>query len=355
MDRFGRLLDLMQDNDLSAVLIQDESNIFYFTGFKGSGYLVVPIDGKAKLYVHPINYETAQLYAVGEIEIEKLRMSSSLVDVVAGLSDVIKYRMGYDKMEAEDYVRILEGSHVERLQPFSEQIWKLRMVKDEEEVSKIKKASEIASKCMELASDIIADGISELEVKAEILEEMLKLGAERPAFDPIIASGPRSSLPHGGLGDRVMKEGDVVVVDIGAVVDGYCSDMTRTFYIGSNPPREVEEAYELILNVKRAAEETAKPWIISSSIDEAARNRVAAHGMGDYFIHNLGHGVGIDIHEPPKLSPTSKEIIQERTVITIEPGVYFPRRFGVRLEDTVLVHREGVQRLTESPYNLALY
>ena len=354
MSRLSRLLDLMQDNDLSAMLVQNPSNIFYFTGFRGQGFLVIPIDGRPRLHVHPIDHEAAQIYSSSEIEVEKLRLSSTLVDIVSGLPDAVKSRLGYDVMEAEDYVKVLEGAGVGRLQPSSELIWKLRMVKEDEEVSRIEKASEIASKCMELASEMLADGVNELEVKAEVLEEMLKLGAEKPAFDPIIASGPRSSLPHGGSGDRTISNGDVVVVDLGAVVDGYCSDMTRTFYIGSTPPREVEEAYKLVLEAKNLAEESAKPWALSSSLDEAARSKIAARGFGDYFVHNSGHGIGIDVHEPPRLSPTSREIVQENSVITIEPGIYVPRKFGVRIEDTVLVHRDGTKRLTSAPYILAL-
>lgn len=355
MSRLSRLLDLIQDNDLTAMLIQDSSNVYYFTGFRGAGYLVVPIDGRPKLYVRPIDYEAAQIYASGEVELVRLRLgSTTVVEVVNGLDEAVKARLGYDTMEAEDYVRLLESADVGRLHPSSELVWKLRMVKDEDEVARIEKASEIASKCMELVGEMLADGVKESEVKAEVLEEMLKLGAERPAFDPIIASGPRSSLPHGAPGDRMMKEGDVVVVDLGAAADGYCSDITRTFYIGGEPPEEVKKAFEFILETKNLVEDSIKPWILSSSLDEVARSRIEAHGFGEYFIHNLGHGVGIDVHEPPKLSPASKEIIQENSVITVEPGLYFPGRFGVRVEDTLLVHREGIRKLTSAPYTLTL-
>lgn len=354
MSRLSRLQDLMQEANYSSMLITSTPNIFYFTGFMGPGYLVVPLDGKAKLYVHPLEYEAAQLYSTGDVDVEKIKITASLVDVVRDLPDELKIKIGFDRLEAEHYLKIRELVASEELRPESELIWKLRMVKDSGEVERIRKAAEISSRCMELASEMIEDGVRESEVKAEVLEEMLKLGADKPAFDPIVASGPRSALPHGGAGDRQMKKGDVVVVDIGAVAEGYCADMTRTFFIGSDPPEEIRRVYELVLDTKNLVEEGAKSWVLASSLDEIARGRITAQGYGDYFVHGLGHGVGIEVHEPPRLSPASQEILQENSVVTIEPGVYLPERFGVRIEDTVLVYRDGVKRLTSAPYVFAL-
>lgn len=354
MNRLSRLQDLMQDHEFSSMLLTLPSNIFYFAGFMGPGYLVVPLEGGPKLYVHPLDYEAARLYASGEVEVEKVKLTSTLADVVRDLPSGLKVRMGFDRLEAEQYLRLRELVEAGELRPGGELVWKLRMVKDPSELEKMKKAAEISSQCMDLASQMIADGVRESEVKAEVMEEMLKLGADKPAFDPIVSSGPRSALPHGGAGDRLIREGDVVVVDLGAVFEGYCSDITRTFYVGPNPPEEVQKVYELVMDTKNLVEEAAKSWVLASSLDEAARGRINVQGYGDYFVHNLGHGVGIDVHEAPKLSPTSQEILQENTTVTFEPGIYIPGKFGVRIEDTVLVYRDGVRKLTSAPYIFAL-
>ena len=354
MERVGRLIDLMQEQELSAILLQSESNIFYFSGYRGPGFMLIPLDGRPRLYVYPLDYEAADTYAVSGVEVERLGFGVRVENLVEGFPEGLRARLGYDRMEAESYLKLLDSGIVGRLASASEIIWKLRMSKDEEELRRIEEACMIASKCMELAGDMLADGVRESEIKAEILEEMIRLGAEKPSFDPIIATGRRSSMPHGAPGDETIAKGDVVVVDIGAVVEGYCSDITRTFYIGSNPPEEVSRAYEAVIEAKAAAEEAAKSWTLSSGLDEIARKRLVEHNLSEHFIHGLGHGVGIDIHEPPRLSPTSKDIIQDNSVITIEPGVYIRGRFGVRVEDTFHVQRDGVRRLTSYPYELAL-
>ena len=353
--RISRLMDLIQENELSAILIHSEANIFYFTGYRGPGYLLIPLNGDPKLYVYPLNLELARMYVRGGVEVEELSMTARVENVVEDLPDEVKSRLGFDSLSAEDYLRLSALLGHESLKPASEIVWKLRMIKDGSEINDIERACDITSKAMELASEMLEDGVMESEIKAEILEEMLKLGADGAAFDIIVASGSRSSMPHGAPGNRVMREGDVVVVDLGAVFDGYCSDMTRTFYIGENPPEEVRKIYEIVLEAKRLAEESVKPWTLSSALYDKVYDRLAAMGYADRFIHGLGHGVGIEIHEPPKISKIGKEMIQENMVITIEPGIYLPGKFGIRLEDTLLVEKDGVRRLTSAPYTLTPY
>jgi len=354
-NRISRLIDLIQENELSAILIHSEANIFYFTGYKGPGYLLIPLNGDPKLYVYPLDFELAGMCVRGGVEVEKLSMTAKVENVVEDLPAEVKSRLGFDFLSAEDYLRLSASLGHESLKPASEMVWKLRMIKDGSEIENIEKACDIASKAMDLASEMLEDGVMESEVKAEVLEEMFKLGADGAAFDIIVASGPRSSMPHGAPGNRVMREGDVVVVDLGAVFGGYCSDMTRTFYIGENPPEEVEKIYEAVVEAKRLAEESVKPWTLSLAIYDKVCDRFAAMGYADRFIHGLGHGVGIEVHEPPRISKIGREMIQENMVITIEPGIYLPGKFGVRLEDTLLVEKDGVRRLTSAPYTLTPY
>jgi len=354
-NRVSRLMDLIQENELSAVLIRSEANIFYFTGYKGPGYLLVPLNGDPKLYVYPLDFELAKMYVRGGVEVEELSMTARIERIVEELPSEVKSRLGFDVMNAEDYLKISALVGHESLKPASEIIWKLRMIKDQSEIKSIERACDIASKTMDLASEMLEDGVMESEVKAEILEEMFKLGADGAAFDIIVASGSRSSMPHGAPGSRVMKEGDVVVVDLGAIFEGYCSDMTRTFYIGKDPPEEIVKIYEMVLEAKKLAEEFVKPWTLSSALYDKVYDRFATRGYADYFIHGLGHGVGIEVHEPPRISKDGKEMIQENMVITIEPGIYLPGKFGIRLEDTLLVEKDGVRMLTSAPYTLTPY
>lgn len=353
MDRLGRLQSLMEEFGFTSIILTSSANIFYFTGFMGPGYLVAPSNGEYKLYVYPVDYEAAQTYCIQDIDIVKIKITSNIVEIVSSLPSNLRRKVGFDKLEVEQYLKIKD--FVESINPSQDLVWTLRSIKDSEEIGKISKAAEITSKCMELASDIIGEGVRESEVKAEIVEEMIESGSDKPAFDVIVVSGERSSLPHGGIGDRAIGRGDVVIVDIGASYQGYCADMARTFYIGSNPPHEVLNAYNLILDTKTLVEENAKSWILASSLDEVARTMISSKGYGEYFVHGLGHGVGIEIHEPPKVNPVSQEILQENNVITIEPGIYIPKRFGVRIEDTLVVGRDSVEKLTSHPYDFAIY
>ncbi|MCL7388513.1 MAG: Xaa-Pro peptidase family protein [Thaumarchaeota archaeon] len=353
MERLKKFQGLMEELGFTSFILTSPANIFYFTGFMCSGYLITSLDGDSKLYVYPIDYEAAQTYCIQGIEIIKMKITSSISDIVSALPNTLKKKIGFDELEVEQYLKVKD--HVESLDPYPELVWRLRSIKDQEEISRITKAAEITSKCMELASEIISEGVRESEVKAEILEEMIESGADKPAFDIIVASGQKTSLPHGGAGDRTIMNGDIVIVDIGSSYQGYCADMTRTFYIGSNPPDDLSSMYAFILDTKNLVEENTKSWILASSLDEVARTMISSRGYGEYFVHGLGHGIGIEVHEPPKINPVSQEILQENNVITIEPGIYIPKKFGIRIEDTLIVGKDSILKLTSHPYEFAIY
>lgn len=352
-ERIRKLIEILRADGLTGAILRSQANIFYFTGYRGSGALLIPLDGLPTLYVPPLNLELAEEMAAGEIQVIKLEHSSSVQSMFENIPESVRAKLGFDFLSAEDYLKISErlaGS----MTPISNQIWKLRMIKDDSEIDKIRKACEISSKCMELASEIIGQGVTETEIKAEIMKEMLNLGGEKPAFDVIVASGPNSSKPHGSPGSRLIRSGDVVVIDIGAVYEGYCSDLTRTFHVGFEPSEEVEKAYQAVLNAKQKAEESLKIGMTASDLYQSAYDQLASAGYREYFIHGLGHGVGIEVHEPPRISRGVEEVLSERMVLTIEPGVYLPKKFGVRIEDTIVVRREGVERLTRAPCELSL-
>jgi len=352
LSRVRRFVESLRGDGLSGALLRSPANIFYFTGYRGTGYFLVPVDGFPTLYVSPLNFELAEESVPGDIQVIKLEQGSDIRRVFELIPESLKTRIGFDAMEVEDYLKV-SGQLVGSMMPVSKHIWKLRMVKDESEIEKIRRACEISSRCMELASELLGEGLTEYEVKSEILREMLSLGGDGPAFDPIVASGPNSSKPHGVYRNRMIERGDVVVIDLGVIYEGYCSDITRTFYLGPGS-NEVSRVHQAVSEAKRRAEELIRIGVRASEIYHAAHGVLASAGYADYFLHALGHGVGIEIHEPPRLFRDSEEILTEGMVITVEPGVYFPKRFGVRIEDTILIKRDGVERLTSAPYELAL-
>jgi Xaa-Pro aminopeptidase len=352
LGRVKRLVESLRGDGLNGALLRSPANIFYFTGYRGAGYFLVPVDGIPTLYVSPLNFELAEESVPGDIQVIKLEQGSDIHRVFELIPENLKTRIGFDAMEAEDYLRI-SGQLAGSMMPISQHIWTLRMVKDESEIEKIRRACEISSKCMELASELLGEGLTEYEVKSEILREMLSLGGDGPAFDPIVASGPNSSKPHGAYKNRMIERGDVVVIDLGVIYEGYCSDITRTFYLGSGS-NEVSRVHQAVLEAKRRAEGLIRIGVKVSDIYHAAHEVLALVGYADYFLHALGHGIGIEIHEPPRLFRDSKEILTEGMMITVEPGVYIPKRFGVRIEDTILVRRDGIEKLTSAPYELSL-
>jgi len=188
---------------------------------------------------------------------------------------------------------------------------------------------------------------------AEIEYEMRRRGSEGFAFDTIVSSGPHSAFPHGWCGDRRIREGDFVTIDIGAKSQGYCADLTRTLIIGKPSSRQAE-IYETVKKAQEIAINQMKAGVEAKKADESARGYIDRMGYGKYFVHRLGHGVGLDVHEPPTLGPTSKDVLASGNVVTVEPGIYIPKFGGVRIEDTVHVLSDGATKLTEAPLRLNL-
>ncbi len=219
-------------------------------------------------------------------------------------------------------------------------------VKTEEELKWLRRAAGIAAEGMKCAAQLIRKGITELEIAAEIEYEMRRKGSEGTPFHTIVASGRNAAIPHATASNKVLKEGELVIVDLGATCRGYASDMTRTFTISPTPKLlklkgVVEEAQKAALNV-------VKSGIEGGRVDAEARRVISEKGLSDSFIHGTGHGIGLEVHEPPSLSPNSKKILRENVVITVEPGVYVPKLGGARKEDMVVVKRGGYVRLTPS-------
>ncbi|MCS7117273.1 MAG: Xaa-Pro peptidase family protein [Thaumarchaeota archaeon] len=354
-ERVEKLLTLMRLHGIDNFLITGKSNLLYFTGIEGPAALLVSTKRNKTLFVPPLSRNVAETYAPDFLEVVATKIDERFNVVVAESVSTVGGVTAIDEMSLDDY-RFVSGLLAPtELRPGGEIIWELRELKDDYEIGAIRKACEVADRAMRTAYEMLYTGITENEVKAEIVSEVYRSGGERLAFDVIVASGPRSALPHGplqrpGEQDRLLREGDAVVIDLGAVVEGYNSDITRTFFIGE-PEAQFASAYEAVVAAKEAAEQYIKPETLCGYPDAVARNKLAEHTLSEFFMHSLGHGVGLDIHEPPRMSPTSSEKLAANMVVTCEPGVYLKDRWGIRIEDTLLVTEKGVERLTKFDYS----
>lgn len=221
----------------------------------------------------------------------------------------------------------------------------LRMVKDEDEIAAIRRAQALTERVLAEVLPMVRPGVREVDLAVELEFRMRRQGASAAAFDFIVASGPRSALPHGTASDRAIQPGDLVTFDIGCVVDGYCSDLTRTVVVGEPDARQ-REIYDLVLRAQEAGLAALQPGRTGREVDAAARDVIAAAGYGDNFGHSLGHGVGLEVHEGPRLSRRGDTVLEPGMVVTVEPGIYIPGWGGVRIEDLVVVRPGGYQNLT---------
>jgi Xaa-Pro aminopeptidase len=219
------------------------------------------------------------------------------------------------------------------------------MVKDADELQRIRAAVALGAKLFDRALEVLRPGVKETEVAAEMEFAARRGGAEEMSFSTIIASGERSALPHGRASDQPIAAGGFVVCDFGVILSGYCSDQTRTVWVGP-VSQEARRAYEAVHDAQQAAIDAVRPGIAVGEVDAAARKVLRKAGLGRYFTHSTGHGVGLEIHESPRVGDGQKEILQPGMVITIEPGVYFPGKWGVRIEDMVAVNAGGCEVMT---------
>lgn len=230
---------------------------------------------------------------------------------------------------------------------------KNKIIKTEQEIASISKAVEIGDACFEHILDFIKVGISEKTVANEIERFLFAHGATGLAFDTICVSGERTAFPHGVPTDKCIEHGDFITMDFGAIVDGYCGDMTRTVAMGFVTPEQLE-VYEVVLKAQMAACEAIKPGVKCFDVDKVARDIIVEAGYGEFFIHGLGHGVGTLVHEAPTLNTKSDEILAENMVVTIEPGIYIPKKFGVRIEDLAIVTSFGIMNKVKSKKELII-
>lgn len=347
---------VFEKKDFDAFLVTNGANLLYFAGFPGTACILVPKKGESTIYVYSVNYEQAKAEAK-EFKVELVKTGEDLATKISKKVKASKTKkLGLDTITGvpivADYLKlkkVLRG--IAEIKIDNEPVRTLRKVKDEEEIKLMRKAGELTSEGMKAAYEAIKPGVREYEVAAEIEYAMRKNGSWGTAFETIVASGVRSAFPHGGCTDRKIRKGDLVVVDIGATYQYYCSDMTRTIAAGK-PSAKQKKMYEIVRLAQDKAFQAVKPKAKAKDIDSISRKVIKDAGCDEYYVHGLGHGVGLEIHEPPTLNSTSNDKLMVGNVVTIEPGIYFVDFGGIRIEDTVLVQKGMGEKLTRGPYTL---
>jgi Xaa-Pro aminopeptidase len=356
MDHRGRqqrLQDSLSTHRLDALLVTHLPNVLYLCGFTGStGVLLVTTD-------------TCTFFTDGRYTAQARAEVKSTKIVIARkgpLTAAAEWLSGHQQRgrRARPFKLGVESEHMTvaarslvagilpasvRLRPVAPLVERFRMVKDEDEIACLRSAVLLGASLFDRALEVIRPGVSETEVAAEMEYAARKAGAQQMSFTTIIASGERSALPHGRASQAAIPDRSFVVCDFGVILSGYCSDMTRTVFVG-RPSAEARAVYDAVKQAQRAGVNAVKSGITASDVDRAARKSLQKSGLAKYFTHSTGHGVGLEIHEAPRLAAGQEEILQPGMVITIEPGVYVPGKWGVRIEDMVVVTERGCEVLT---------
>jgi Xaa-Pro aminopeptidase len=343
--RIGRLRALMKDQGLEALLITNSFNRKYITGFTGtSGYALVT-DSGAYLFTD-FRYMTQAPEQAPDFEVIE-HAAKPMTTIREKLTELGICRLGFEPADLTygTYVGYKAELGAIELVPAEPLVEKLRMTKDEEELAIMKAACELADRTFQHIVSFLKPGLTEKEVALEMEFFMRKHGATSTSFDTIVASGERSALPHGVASDRVLKPNEFVKLDFGALYQGYCSDLTRTVVLGK-PTDKHREIYQIVLEAQEHALAHIKPGMSGKEADRLARDIIAKYGHADKFGHGLGHGLGMEIHEAPRLNPTGDIVLTEGMTVTVEPGIYLPGFGGVRIEDDIVVTGQGVERLT---------
>nr|WP_263315116.1 aminopeptidase P family protein [Mammaliicoccus sp. Marseille-Q6498] len=351
MMKIKNLRKVMNQKGLDAVVVLSPYNRRYLSNFTGSsGSLLITMD--AAFLITDFRYIQQATSQSKDFEI--VNQSGPMIGKI---NEMIKEgKLSHVGVEADlisyNEYQALNTTNVE-LSSIEGVIEAIRMIKDDFEIQQIQKAADIADETYEHILKWVKPGMTENEVNNEMEMFMRSKGATCSSFDTIVASGHRGALPHGVASNKVIEEGDMITLDYGALYEGYVSDITRTFAIGE-PKEEMKKIYNIVLESQLASLEQIKPGMTGKEADTIARDIIKSYGYGDQFGHSLGHGIGLEVHEGPGLSQKSDFVLEENMCITIEPGIYVEGLGGVRIEDDVLVTKNGLQRFTKSSKDLII-
>lgn len=354
MSRVTRLFDRLSLNKDAGVIIHKPSNIFYLSGYTGEGLLVLTHNTKA--VVTDFRYvEQAQAQAPG-FSVHSVSNDVSHAQLAAKLlrqNGVTNAYYEDDEVTVRAGARLQEALGDITLSSLNNQPEMLRRIKDEGELQIIEAACRISSDAFDYICGMIKPGMSEIEIRRLLDNRLMDSGASATSFSTIVASGPNGSLPHAIPGERKVQTGDMITMDYGALYKGYCADMTRTISVGK-PSDKMLEVYNIVLEAQLTCQDALAPGKVCRDIDAIARKIIGDAGYGEYFGHGLGHAVGIDIHEDPRLSPKCDDILEPGHVMTVEPGIYLPGIGGVRIENTCVITKDGARSLVSAPRELRI-
>lgn len=363
----SKLSDIMNKFDVQVLILTDGYNIHHLSGYRGHTGMILAY-GETQIiltdsrYTEQVELEAPEFTCV---DIGRDGYSVTIAHLLSEIAGQAKtLRIGFENKEisymqyrafVDTFAKELAEVQVE-LVPLEDAVNVYREVKTEDEIAKLARAEQIGDEAFTEIVTFIRenwkDGLTEQRVALQLEYEMRLRGAEGTSFDTIAASGKNSSLPHAMPQPKLLAEGDFLTMDFGCMYQGYCSDMTRTIHIGDVVEPEQQNVYDTVLRAQLAALAVVKPGMVCSEVDKIARDIIAEAGYGDYFGHGLGHSVGLFIHEEPRFSMKCDAVLQPGVVITVEPGIYLPGRFGVRIEDMIVVTEDGYRNLAFSPKEL---
>lgn len=356
MNHFAKIAEKLSAYELDGMLLTCEANRFYASGFHSTGTDgVALVTREGNFYFTDSRYIEAAHNKVQDAEIAMTDAAHPYVDLInAAMEKTHVQKLGFEDayMTVADYRHYSEKLHCQ-LVPATELLISLRQSKDEEEIQRMIAAQRIAEGALDQIVKEIKPGVTEKEIAARLQYLMLAGGAENMSFDPIVASGPNGSMPHAVPTDRKIQDGDFVTMDFGCIYQGYCSDMTRTVAVG-HVTEEMEKVYNVVLQAQLAGIAAAKAGATGHDVDAAARKVIEDAGYGPYFGHSFGHSVGVEIHESPNATPANNNPLPLGAAVSAEPGIYLPGRFGVRIEDVVVLQEDGCQDITLAKKDLLI-
>ena len=351
MNHIKQIAARLEEYGLDAMLVTSPAGERYTVGFHGEGLALVTRED--------CWYFTDSRY----IEAANRDISGVHIDCVSrgrshrALAAQVVRELGLEQVGFESdtmSVDLLEACRKDlpcNLTAAPELIRNLRAAKDGEELDRMRRAQTIADRAFTNILDFIRPGVTEREVAARLVYELMLLGAERPSFDPIVAAGANGSMPHAVPGDTVLEPGMFITMDFGGIWHGYCADMTRTVALGQ-PTQEMRRVYDTVLEAQLAGLAAVRAGVPGCEVDRAARSVIEQAGYGEYFGHALGHSLGLEVHESPNFSPAEQTVMPVGAVVSCEPGIYLPGRFGVRIEDVVILREDGCENITAAPKEL---
>lgn len=344
----------MFDGNIDAYMIHSPANRSYFTGIETS-FGVALITENEKIFFTDFRYENYAKATLTDFTVLIVTYSQLYPTIKTELQRLRAKTVGYE----ENFLTVGEFKAVEdflcdfTLVAASKALEKKRAIKTEDELQKIENSQRIAEKALAKIIPIIKPGVTEREISAELMFEIIRLGADSLAFDNIVSFGENSANPHHHPSDRKLDKNDLILIDFGARAGGYCSDMTRTFTLG-NPPDRLKAIHDIVAEAQSYALKNIKAGMTGNEADSLAREYIRANGYAKEFGHSLGHGVGVEIHEQPRLGERSEDILVPGMVVTVEPGIYIEGLGGVRIEDMIVIQEDGIYNFTNFNKNLYL-